>query len=138
MSGVNPAQEAASNGNRDRVRVSIGLDVGGTKIAAGAVSGGIVLERLERPTPVGGSSAVETMFEMVAALRARYPAVAAVGVGAAGMVDWPAGHIRWAPREHEIAELVSARLSNRAIADGLVLSERTVAGHVIACWPSCG
>jgi glucokinase len=78
-------------------RVSIGLDVGGTKIAAGVVSGGTVLERLEQPTPAGGPGAVEMMFEMVAALRARHPAVEAVGVGAAGMVDWPAGHIRWAP-----------------------------------------
>lgn len=78
-------------------RVSVGLDVGGTKIAAGVVSGGTVLERLERPTPAGGPGAVEMMFEMVAALRARHPAVEAVGVGAAGMVDWPAGHIRWAP-----------------------------------------
>jgi glucokinase len=28
---------------------------------------------------------------------AEYPAVAAIGVGAAGMIDWPGGHIRWAP-----------------------------------------
>ena len=78
-------------------KLSIGLDVGGTKIAAGVVSGGTVLEELEQPTPVGGSSAVETMFEMIGALRQRHHAVEAVGVGAAGMVDWPAGHIRWAP-----------------------------------------
>jgi len=80
-----------------RPKISIGLDVGGTKIAAGVVSGGTVLERLERPTPVGGSSAVETMFEMIGSLRERHDVVEAVGVGAAGMVEWPDGHIKWAP-----------------------------------------
>jgi DNA-binding NarL/FixJ family response regulator len=33
-------------------------------------------------------------------------------------------------REREIAELVSAGITNRAIASQLVLSERTVEGHV--------
>ena len=33
-------------------------------------------------------------------------------------------------REREIAELISAGLTNRAIADRLVLSERTIEGHV--------
>jgi DNA-binding NarL/FixJ family response regulator len=33
-------------------------------------------------------------------------------------------------REREIAELISAGLTNRAIADQLVLSERTIEGHV--------
>jgi glucokinase len=80
-----------------RPKISIGLDVGGTKIAAGVVSGGTVLERLEQPTPVGGSSAVETMFEMIGSLRQRHDVVEAVGVGAAGMVEWPDGHIKWAP-----------------------------------------
>ncbi len=34
------------------------------------------------------------------------------------------------PREREIGELVSAGITNRAIATQLVLSERTVEGHV--------
>jgi DNA-binding NarL/FixJ family response regulator len=34
------------------------------------------------------------------------------------------------PREQEIAELVLAGITNRAIATQLVLSERTVEGHV--------
>ena len=80
-----------------RPRISIGLDVGGTKIAAGVVRGGIILEQMERPTPARGSSAVETMFEMIEAMRKSHSDVEAVGVGAAGMVEWPAGHIRWAP-----------------------------------------
>jgi DNA-binding NarL/FixJ family response regulator len=34
------------------------------------------------------------------------------------------------PREHEIVDLVAQALTNRAIADRLVLSERTVESHV--------
>ena len=34
------------------------------------------------------------------------------------------------PREREIADLVSAGITNRAIATQLVLSERTIEGHV--------
>ncbi len=83
--------------NDGQPRVSIGLDVGGTKIAAGVVSGGTVLDRLEQPTPASGSSAVETMFELIDALRQRHRGAEAIGVGAAGMVEWPAGYIRWAP-----------------------------------------
>ncbi|WP_162938698.1 response regulator transcription factor, partial [Mycobacterium kyogaense] len=39
------------------------------------------------------------------------------------------------PREREIAELVSAGLSNREVAEALTLSVRTVEGHVYrACF----
>lgn len=80
-------------------RLAIGLDVGGTKIAGGVVTDeGRVLEHSWRATPAGGESAtVDTIEQMVGDLRARRPGVEAIGVGAAGMVEWPGGRIRYAP-----------------------------------------
>lgn len=79
---------------------AVGLDVGGTKIAAGVVQAdGKVLESVSVPTPADGdvSSTVAPMLQCIDRFTDRYPEISAVGVGAAGMVDWPSGHIRWAP-----------------------------------------
>src|SRR2546429_2333079 len=77
---------------------AIGVDIGGTKIAAGVVtSGGIVLHATAVPTPQRQDHLIEHILAVVKNLQDRYPGVAAVGVGAAGMVDWPSGRIRWAP-----------------------------------------
>jgi glucokinase len=81
-------------------RFAIGFDVGGTKIAVGVVTGaGRIIHRQLVPTPHRGDPAVlrYVLTELATDLRSRYPAVTGIGVGAAGMVDWPSGHIRWAP-----------------------------------------
>lgn len=79
---------------------AIGLDIGGTKIAGGVVSAdGTVVERLPVvPTPREDETAtLAVLRHVIAELRARHPSVEAVGVGAAGLVEWPEGYIRWAP-----------------------------------------
>ncbi len=67
---------------------AIGVDVGGTKVAAGLVGpGGEVLGTASRPTP--GTSVHETedaVLAVVTELAERHGPPAAVGVGAAG---WP-------------------------------------------------
>jgi glucokinase len=86
--------------NRHETRRAIGLDVGGTKIAGGVVDAeGHIIERL-RPIVSQATERDGTLSALSAAiadLRGRHPDVEAIGVGAAGMVDWPTGHIRWAP-----------------------------------------
>lgn len=79
------------------IPTAVGLDVGGTKIAGGLVTAaGEVLHRLSPiPTPDDQSEIVRTLCRAVEQLRREYPQVAAVGVGAAGLVDWPSGQIRW-------------------------------------------
>jgi glucokinase len=77
---------------------AIGVDIGGTKIAAGVVMpDGKVLHAATVPTPKRQDHLVQCILGIVTDMQSRYPSVAAVGVGAAGMVDWPSGHIRWAP-----------------------------------------
>lgn len=79
-------------------RRAIGIDVGGTKIAAGVVSAeGRVVQALAVPTPQRQDDIVRCILATVTDLRRAHPDVAAIGAGAAGMVDWPSGHIRWAP-----------------------------------------
>ncbi|SHK16298.1 glucokinase [Pseudonocardia thermophila] len=81
-------------------RTAIGLDVGGTKIAGAVVdeNGTVLAERTE-PTPAESDAvAVTAVLErLIEQLRAEHPEVSAIGVGAAGIVQWPAGVLLWAP-----------------------------------------
>ncbi len=78
--------------------LAIGVDVGGTKLAAGVVdSHGRVIERLERLTPSNSPPATAaTISEAVGELRGRHR-VDAVGVGAAGWVDEAQATVVFAP-----------------------------------------
>jgi glucokinase len=78
--------------------LSIGVDIGGTKVAAGVVdSEGKVLARALRLTPSRDPKAVEeTIVEVVSQLRADHDVVA-VGIGAAGFVDSERAQVLFAP-----------------------------------------
>jgi len=69
------------------VNLAIGVDIGGTKIAAGVVDeAGRVLDRERRDTPgTDASLTEERIVEVVSALASRHD-VAAVGIGAAGWI----------------------------------------------------
>jgi glucokinase len=74
--------------------------VGGTKIAGGIVAAdGEVLERIPVvPTPPKNEAAtLIALRQVIHELLTQHPEVEAIGVGAAGLVEWPDGHIRWAP-----------------------------------------
>ncbi|HXF71955.1 MAG TPA: ROK family protein, partial [Actinomycetota bacterium] len=76
---------------------AIGIDVGGTKIAGVRVDrAGAVEARATAATPPGDQ---ERTFEAIVRIAEELasPAVRAVGVGAAGLVTWPDGVIRFAP-----------------------------------------
>lgn len=78
---------------------AIGCDIGGTKIACGVVaSDGSVREAPVRiPTPTDPAEVVRAISEIVHKFRARHSDMVAIGVGAAGLVEWPTGRIIWAP-----------------------------------------
>ena len=105
-------------------RSAIGLDIGGTKIAGGVVTDdGTVLDLIETPTPATGDAAetLEVLRKVIDSLRDRHPAVEAIGAGAAGMVEWPSGHIRWAPnnayRELPLRQLLTQETGLPAVVD---------------------
>jgi glucokinase len=103
------------------VRSAIGIDIGGTKVAALRVAeDGDVLDRRERPTPADDVAAtVETVSDLAAELAAA--GGEAIGVGAAGMVDFAAGVLRYAPnlawREIPLRDLLSERTGLPCVVD---------------------
>ncbi|MBO3745568.1 ROK family glucokinase [Streptosporangiaceae bacterium NEAU-GS5] len=92
--------------------LTIGVDIGGTKIASGVVDEhGRIIERALRHTPADNPEKVaETIAEAVNELAGRHE-VEAVGLGAAGFVDETRSVIRFAPnlawREEPIREKVA-------------------------------
>lgn len=78
--------------------LALGVDVGGTKVAAGVVDeNGTIIARTRRPTPSTSPADVErTIAEVVAELRADHEVVA-VGIGAAGFIDAEGSTVLFAP-----------------------------------------
>ncbi|WP_394275672.1 ROK family glucokinase [Luteococcus sp.] len=94
--------------------LSIGIDIGGTKVAAGVVDErGQVLRRLQRPTPSTSPEAVEDVIvEVVEELCSTHQAVT-VGIGAAGWVDTDQAIVRFSPHLAWRNEPLKARLNQR-------------------------
>jgi glucokinase len=78
--------------------LTIGVDIGGTKVAAGVVDeGGRVVATALRPTPSDDPMQTEEVIaDVVRELRASYD-VDAVGLGAAGLVDAQRANVIFAP-----------------------------------------
>ena len=95
--------------------LAVGVDIGGTKVAAGVVDErGGVLARARRSTPSRDPRAVEdTIVEVVGVLRRQHE-VAAVGIGAAGFVDADRARVLFAPhlawRNEPLRDEVAARI----------------------------
>lgn len=102
--------------------LSIGVDIGGTKVAAGVVDErGTILSRLIIPTPSHSAPDVEdAICRVVSELSARHT-VGAVGIGAAGWVDTDQAVVRFSPhlawRNEPLKERLSARLAVPVLVD---------------------
>ncbi len=79
-------------------KLAIGIDIGGTKIAAGVVDeDGRILARLKRQTPTTEPVAViDAITEITEELRREHH-ITAVGIGAAGFVDASQSTVLFAP-----------------------------------------
>jgi glucokinase len=102
--------------------LAIGVDVGGTKVAAGVVDpAGKIIERVRRPTPAASPAGTEQVIvEVVNELRDRYD-VSAVGIGAAGFVDETRSVVLFAPnlawRDEPVKKRVEDRLGCPVLVD---------------------
>ena len=94
--------------------LAIGVDIGGTKVAAGVVDDdGRILDRWQEPTPSRSPQAAEdAIVRAVERLRQRHQ-VEAVGIGAAGWVDNDQAVVRFSPHLAWRSEPLKARLSGR-------------------------
>ena len=103
------------------IRQAVGIDVGGTKTAAARVDReGSVLAIETLPTPADDVDA--TLATIVKAARAVItPEVGAVGIAAAGLVEWGSGELAFAPnlawRRVSLSSYLEAELGLRAVAD---------------------
>lgn len=92
---------------------TIGVDIGGTKIAAGVVDqDGKVVARLRRDTPAGDVTKTRKLIvDVITELASAYP-VRAVGIGAAGWIDASRSTVLFAPnlawRYEPLREYVAA------------------------------
>ncbi|MEU6779063.1 ROK family glucokinase [Nonomuraea angiospora] len=92
--------------------LTIGVDIGGTKVAAGVVDDqGVIVEHTLRPTAADRPDVVaETVADVVRELSAGRQ-IEAVGVGAAGFVDETRSMVRFAPnlawREEPLQKKIS-------------------------------
>jgi glucokinase len=97
---VTPYTMQHHESSHEHAAVAIGLDVGGTKIAGGVVTAdGRIVDHALMPTPASTDEAatLAAITHMIEEFRTKHPRVEAIGVGAAGLVEWPAGRIRFAP-----------------------------------------
>jgi glucokinase len=107
---------ATGRGLLSPARLAIGVDIGGTKVAAGLVdSTGRVVQRARRETPHRSTSAQvveDTIADVVDELRGHREAVA-VGIGAAGFVDAERSSVLFAPHLSWRHEPLRAALRRR-------------------------
>ena len=95
-------------------RLAIGVDLGGTKIAAGIVDGtGRLIERAELPSDIDEPDSVAAQVaELVDKLGPQ--SVTGLGIGAAGIVDHATGHYLYGPntglREVQLDALISEKV----------------------------
>ena len=94
--------------------LTVGVDVGGTKIAAGVVDqAGVIVATARRESPATDTDAIEaTIAELVLELAQDHP-VEAVGVGAAGFIDVHRSTVLFAPNLAWRDEPLRAELERR-------------------------
>jgi glucokinase len=104
------------------VTLAIGVDVGGTKVAAGVVDeDGRIIAKLKRSTPAASPERTEqAIADAVTELLAHHR-IEAIGLGAAGFVDAARATMLFAPnlawRDEPLKERVEERLDREVVVE---------------------
>jgi glucokinase len=98
---------------------AIGVDLGGTKIAAGVVDEqGRVLHRDQLPSDLSDASA---LCDQIVELVGHFDDAHGIGIGAAGIVDYELGRYLYGPNtglaEIDLVRIVSKRTGHRVVLD---------------------
>jgi glucokinase len=109
------------------VTLAIGVDVGGTKVAAGVVDeDGRIIAKLKRSTPAASPPQTEqaiadAVTELLAHHQVKGNRVEAIGLGAAGFVDSARATMLFAPnlawRDEPLKQRVEERLGREVVVD---------------------
>lgn len=110
-------------------RLAIGVDIGGTKIAAGVVDeDGRILERTRTSTPTTDpDSVLDAIVEVTETLRENH-VVKAIGIGAAGFVDATQSTVVFAPHLSWRNEPLRDRVARRTKLPVLVDNDANASG----------
>ena len=93
--------------------LTIGVDIGGTKIAAGVVDEeGRILQVSKVPTPLTPEDVIDAIADAVRTVSAEHP-VEAVGIGAAGYVDDKRATVLFAPNINWRHEALKDKVEQR-------------------------
>jgi glucokinase len=108
--------------------LTIGVDVGGTKVAAGVVDeNGQIIEKVKRSTPAASARRTAAAIgDVVAELLDRHPA-RAVGIGAAGFIEETGATVLFAPNLAWRDEPVRAQVEQRVSIPVLVENDANAA-----------
>lgn len=103
-------------------KLAIGIDIGGTKIAAGVVDpDGVILESLRRETPSNSPSEVLSAIADIAETFRRNHNIHSLGIGAAGFVDSTQSTVLFSPhlawRNEPLRDAVSRRTGLPVLVD---------------------
>jgi glucokinase len=102
--------------------LTVGVDVGGTKVAAGVVDqDGAIVEKIKRATPAARpDDTADVIADAVLELLSRHTVVA-VGIGAAGFVDETRSTVLFAPnlawRDEQVKKRVEERIGRTVIVE---------------------
>jgi glucokinase len=110
---------------------TLGLDLGGTKIAAAVVEDGKILSKTRVATPHDGfESVVDALERSARTLLVEHPEISAVGVGSPGPLDLRQGIIRFAPNIPNMENApITAALSERLGRPVILENDANAAGY---------